>query len=134
MSEVFADSFCYIALLNPKDRFHTAALQATASLQTRIVTTGWVLMEVVDALSAPVIRQHTFRFLNQISTDANTTIIMDSSPWHTLGLALYGDRHDKDWSLTDCISFVIMAERCIAEALTGDHHFAQAGFRPLLQG
>jgi predicted nucleic acid-binding protein len=49
------------------------------------------------------------------------------------GFYLYADRRDKAWSLTDCISFVVMQERAIADALTGDHHFEQAGFRALLK-
>ena len=49
------------------------------------------------------------------------------------GLALYANRTDKDWSLTDCISFVVMNERGITDALTGDHHFEQAGFAALLK-
>jgi hypothetical protein len=47
-------------------------------------------------------------------------------------MQLYGARPDKDWSLTDCISIEVMAERGITDALTGDHHFLQAGFRALL--
>ena len=49
------------------------------------------------------------------------------------GLQLYENRPDKEWSLTDCISFVAMEEMGIAEALTGDHHFEQAGFTALLK-
>ena len=49
------------------------------------------------------------------------------------GLALYRARPDKDWSLTDCISFVVMEREKIAEALTADHHFEQAGFLALLK-
>lgn len=49
------------------------------------------------------------------------------------GWNLYAARPDKDWSLTDCISFVVMQERGITDALTGDHHFEQAGFKPLLR-
>jgi uncharacterized protein len=41
-------------------------------------------------------------------------------------------RRDKEWSLTDCISFVVMKERGLTEALTADHHFEQAGFKALL--
>jgi predicted nucleic acid-binding protein len=47
---------------------------------------------------------------------------------------LYQDREDKDWSLTDCASFVVMNERNITTAFTTDGHFAQAGFQKLLEG
>ena len=49
------------------------------------------------------------------------------------GFDLYARRPDKSWSLTDCISFVVMTDRGLTEALTGDHHFEQAGFRALLR-
>jgi hypothetical protein len=49
------------------------------------------------------------------------------------GTDLYSRRSDKEWSLTDCISFVVMQEQGIGEALTGDRHFEQAGFRALLK-
>jgi hypothetical protein len=49
-------------------------------------------------------------------------------------VALYGERMDKDWPLTDCISFVVMQREGITDALTGDRHFEQAGFVPLLKG
>jgi len=48
------------------------------------------------------------------------------------GLAMYSNRLDKDWGMIDCISFVIMQERNLTEALTSDHHFEQAGFKVLL--
>jgi len=46
---------------------------------------------------------------------------------------LYAERPDKGWSLTDCISFVVMRQQGITQALTGDHHFEQAGFTALLK-
>jgi predicted nucleic acid-binding protein len=49
------------------------------------------------------------------------------------GVELYARRPDKAWSLTDCISFVVMQEHDIREALTGDRHFEQAGFIALLK-
>jgi hypothetical protein len=49
------------------------------------------------------------------------------------GLALFAERQDKAWSLPDCISFVVMQERGIREALSGDHHVEQAGFVALLR-
>jgi hypothetical protein len=49
------------------------------------------------------------------------------------GVDLFSRRPDKEWTLTDCISFVVMADEGLAEALTGDHHFEQAGFVALMK-
>ena len=132
MSEVFADAFYCIALLNPADQFHATAVAATKTLTQRLVTSGWVLMEVADALSAPAVRQRTHQFLERIAVDPNTTVVTDLAPWFARSLKLYGERRDKSWSLTDCISFEVMKDRGISDALTGDQHFIQAGFRALL--
>src|SRR5438128_1958501 len=118
MSEVFADAFYYIALLNPADQFHAAAVEATKTLTQRIATTSWVLMEVADALSAPIVRQRTHQFLERIAVDPNTTVIANFDPWFARGLKLYGERLDKSWSLTDCISFEVMRDRALSDALT----------------
>jgi len=132
MTVAFADSFYYIALLNPFDRFHAAAIDATQTLDRPLFTTTWVLMEVADALSAPGVRQLVHRFLQRIQDEGGTRIVDANMHWYSRGLALYGARPDKSWSLTDCISFEVMAEHQITEALTGDRHFVQAGFRALL--
>jgi hypothetical protein len=65
--------------------------------------------------------------------DADTTIVEARPVLFQRGLRLYDERPDKEWTLTDCISFVVMADEEIEEALTGDHHFEQAGFRALLK-
>ena len=49
------------------------------------------------------------------------------------GVQLFANRPDKEWSLTDCISFVVMQQEGITQALTADHHFEQAGFQALLK-
>lgn len=61
------------------------------------------------------------------------TIVPASRQLLDEGVALYESRPDKDWSLTDCISFVVMQRIGISEALTADHHFEQAGFLALLK-
>lgn len=133
MNDVFADAFYYIALLNPKDRAHVRASQLAATLARSMITTMWVLVEVADALNSPKRRQSTHQFLEGLTTLPSTTIIPADKVWYDKGMALYGARPDKAWSLTDCISFAVMAELGLTEALTGDHHFEQAGFRALLK-
>jgi hypothetical protein len=64
--------------------------------------------------------------------DENTTIIPASPELLQSGLQLFGRRTDKHWSLTDCISFALMQEMGVANALTCDRHFEQAGFRAML--
>jgi predicted nucleic acid-binding protein len=91
-----------------------------------------VIVEVADALSAPRVRQRVLGFIDKLTNDPNTIVISDLAPWYKAGLELYGNRPDKSWSLTDRISFAVMEARSIREALTGDHHFEQAGFTPLL--
>ena len=90
-------------------------------------------MEVADALCAPVVRQRTHRFLQRVLTDSNTFRMADHMLWFTRDMQLYSNRRDKSWSLTDCISFSVMAERGITDAHTGDHHCVQAEFRALLR-
>ncbi len=133
MTGPFADAFYYIALLNPSDRHHAAALRMTQALTHPIVTTAWVFVEVADALSSPSLRHHTHHSLGLIAADKRTRVIAADAGWYARGLALYGARPDKGWSLTDCISFEVMRERGLTEALTGDHHFEQAGFRALFR-
>ncbi len=60
------------------------------------------------------------------------TIVPSSSDLFWRGIKLFDARPDKEWSLTDCISFEVMAELGLTDALTADHHFEQAGFRALL--
>jgi len=134
--EVLADSFYFIALLNRRDLHHRVALEVLTSYEKSqnviLVTTGWVLTEVGDALSGIHVRKRVFQCLEELFTRSGIIIITDFDPWFHRGLHLFGNRPDKSWSLTDCISFEIMSARGITEALTGDHHFLQAGFHPLL--
>lgn len=136
MKEVFVDAFHYIALLNPKDRYSSLTLRTIQDLQeggeVLFVTTVWVLMEVGDAFCRTPSRYACHRLIDEVISDPLTEVVVDFTPWFHRGLRLYGNRLDKTWSLTDCISFEIMSARGITEALTGDHHFEQAGFRPLL--
>ena len=129
----FADTNFLVALLNPKDQWHSAATQAAAALDEPVVTTMWVLVELGDALSVGGNRDLFLDFVDQLSEQPEWETVPASPEWFARGLELFRSRKDKERSLTDCISFAVMKQRDVAEALTHDHHFEQAGFQVLLK-
>lgn len=133
MKEQFADSFVFFAMLNRHDRKHSEAVAALNATANPLVTTAWVLTELADGLCSSRTRMVFVALEERLRRDARVTIIPVSERLYGLGLELYRSRPDKDWSLTDCISFVVMRERGITDAWTGDHHFEQAGFVALLK-
>jgi hypothetical protein len=133
MTPVFADTFYYLALLNVDDEAHAGAVELSATLTAPIVTTAWVLTELADGYSGADIKTAFLRLLGSMRNDPKCMIIPASQLLFEKGLELFGQCLDKDWSLTDCISFLVMREQGITDALTGDHHFEQAGFRILLK-
>ena len=133
MRPTFADTFYFLALLNPSDQAHDSALRVAASPPGPLVTTAWVLVEVADALASPANRPAFLELLDGLRGIPAVEVIPPDPAVFDRGLDLYARRPDKEWSLTDCISFVVMAERGLTDALTGDLHFEQAGFRALLR-
>ncbi len=133
MKRVFADSWYYIALLNPRDSAHERARAFAKSWRGHVVTTRWVLAEIADGFATdPGLRALAARFLAHSETHPSLRVVPVNEVQFSHGLDLYRSRLDKQWSLTDCISFVVMEQEGICEALSGDRHFRQAGFDPLL--
>lgn len=134
MSTAFADTFYFVAVLNPADQLHARACEVQRERNFDLVTTRAVLLEVGDAFAAPSTRGLAAELLQSVEADPRAEIVSLDDELYGRGLELYLQRADKSWSLTDCISFVVMSEHHLTEALTGDRHFAQAGFIPLLTG
>lgn len=133
MKTVFGDTAYFLALLNREDAWHAKAQSVTAKGGFAIVTTAWVMTELADAYSSVSHREAFLRFYRFLQGDPRTELIPASAELFDKGIELYACRLDKEWSLTDCISFVVMRDRRISEALTADHHFEQAGFVALLR-
>lgn len=135
-TEVFIDTAYAIALSSAKDSFHQAALLLADQIDAagiRLMTTRAVLLEIGNALSKQRYRGAAIRLLYALETDPNVEILPLTEPLYIRALQLYQERPDKDWGLTDCVSFVVMQDHGILEALTTDEHFQQAGFRALMR-
>ncbi|HOC57114.1 MAG TPA: PIN domain-containing protein [Verrucomicrobiota bacterium] len=132
MKSVFADTFYFLALLNERDAAHKRAVAASRGAALSLVTTEFVLIELADALCKPEQRDEVLALCNVVETDPAFRLVHATSELIHRGRRLYCERADKEWPLTDCISFVVMQDYGLLEALTADHHFEQAGFRALL--
>src|SRR5262245_58076353 len=99
MMLVFADTYYWLALINPRDAAHTEALALSQSLTQPLVTTAWVLTEVGDAMCQPVNRPTFLKLLQYLATDPETTAVPAEQKWFDLGKNLFAARLDKKWSL-----------------------------------
>lgn len=130
---VFMDTFGLIAWLHPRDPHHDRVSRWLEDYEGTFITTECVLLEFGDALCSCRLREIAVRFLEVVRDDEQFEIVPHDSALFDDGFELFANRPDKDWSLTDCISFHVMNERGLADAVTADHHFEQAGFRALFR-
>ena len=135
MPEVFADTFYWIALLNPTDKWHQKATAISqANPEASLVTTEAVLTEFLNYFSGggERMRRAASVLCDQIMAHANTSVLPQTREAFTRGFDLYKARPDEGFSLTDCISMIEMRGHNISSVLTHDRHFAQEGFKLLL--
>jgi len=129
---LFLDTSYILALLNTKDELHLAAKNLAEQVLTPLITTEAVLTEIGNSLSKLQWRSLAVETIEDLRKDTETEIIPVSSSLFSSALELYANRIDKEWGITDCISFVVMNSHQLTDALTSDHHFEQAGFKILL--
>jgi len=138
MNDLFADTSGWASWLNRAEPFHGLAVSLVSQARNagrRLLTTNYVLAELVALLTSPLrmSRPQQIQFLTAIRSATWVDIVhidfaLDGAVWN-----LWQSRPDKEWSLVDCASFVVMQQRGLVEALTTDHHFEQAGFVRLLK-
>jgi hypothetical protein len=138
MPDIFADTAGWGHLVDASQEYHTRA--ATIYRRTRqqgrkLLTTNYILTELVALLISPLRIPHPkiVAFITGVKSSPHVDIVhvdptLDAQAWQ-----LFTERPDKEWSLVDCTSFVIMQQRGLFEAFTTDHHFEQAGFVCLLK-
>ncbi len=129
----FVDTGYFLALFNPRDPLHARAVAWSEHLKGRFVVTEHVLWECVNAFSKPDNRSTAQALAEYIQSERGGELIYASRELLVAGMSLHRQRLDKEWSLTDCISFHVMGQRRLTEALAHDLHFEQAGFDALLR-
>jgi uncharacterized protein len=128
---LFADTFYWIALVNPGDAFHARVTSFGRTLvTTRLLTTDDVLTEVLNWFSGygPRWRGRAAALIHDVRADPDLDVLPQTRADFDAALTLYEARPDKEYSLTDCRSMLAMRSLGLSEALTNDHHFTQEGF------
>jgi predicted nucleic acid-binding protein len=138
MGEVFADTAGWASAFIRTELHHVKArdlLHAWRHRDVKVITTNYVIMELLSLLISPLRIHHSRRvqIIDAIRTSSWVEVVLidraiDEEAWWLLK-----QRPDKDWSLVDSVSFTVMKKRSIIEAFTSDHHFEQAGFIRLLK-
>jgi uncharacterized protein len=133
MKPVFADTSYFLALFSEEDVHHSKAVLVSREQSRPMVLTEFVLLELGNSLCRGHARRVFVDLVAHLRSDPLYTVVPVSESLFESGLNLFAQRPDKEWSLTDCISFIVMQRLHLTEALTADHHFEQAGFKALLR-
>ena len=130
---ILVDTGFLLALVQPSDSLHSRAIAWAKKLSEPLLITEYVFCETINNLSKRPDRPKANTLAGFILKNSGYTFVAASPELLNAGLQLHRGRPDKEWSLTDCISFHVMRERGISRALAYDGHFEQAGFEPLLR-
>lgn len=127
------DTSGFFSMHDEAEKHHARAAAAFSNSRLRL-TTNYVLAEYAAlALIRGLPRKKTLAFSREVLADASVEIIWVNEDLHRRAVELMSERTDKNYSLCDAASFVLMRKREISEALTTDKHFEQEGFIRLLK-
>lgn len=131
----FLDTAYVLTLLNPHDVYHEQAKALPPSIRVahEVWITEAVLIEIGNALAHSNRSAAAVAFINSCYFTPNVKVVSVDTALLCRAIDFYQRREDKGWGLTDCISFIVMEDNGITDALTTDEHFQQAGFRARLR-
>ena len=127
------DAGYLIGTVDPRDELRPRVEAWGRTLRGVLLVHDYVTLEVVNHFSATPLRERCQVVLRQFLMQPNVEFVHVDEELREAEERLHRDRSDKKWSLTDCVSFVLMQRRGVRRALAYDHHFEQAGFEPLLR-
>lgn len=131
-AELFVDTSAWYPLADPDHSDHAAcagALRDGVRRGARIVTTNLVVAETHILLLKRLGRGAALAFLGEVWRPLMVVIASSTDLERRARRDWLEPFNDHDFSLADAVSFTVMAERGLEEALTLDRHFAVAGFR-----
>ncbi len=132
-NKIFVDTLFIVALINKRDQYHPKALELAQQLDNYpLITTDAVLLEVGNSLAGNY-RHEAINIVESFLQSDDVEIIHLTPELLNKAIELYKKYQDKQWGLVDCVSFVVMEENNINQALTFDKHFIQAGFQALMR-
>ena len=130
-AELFVDTSAWFPLADPKDRSHAimaSALRSAVQRKRRIVTTNLVVAETHALIMRRFGPAAALGFLKEV-VRAPLVVVTSTQEYEEAAQRDWLERyHDQDFSFTDAVSFSVMADRGIREALALDTHFVVAGF------
>ena len=131
--KTFVDTLYVIALINERDQYHERAVELVTLYDGQpLLTTDAVLLEIGNALARGYRREGVEAIETLLLSD-DVEIVHLTPELFDQAFQLYKTHQDKNWGLVDCVSFTVMRQAGITEALTFDQHFVQAGFQALLR-
>jgi uncharacterized protein len=129
IQSIFVDTGAWYAAMVRRDRDHEAAKQFLKNNALLLITTDYVMDETVTLLLSRVGHSYAVRFLDMLQTSQKIQLVYLTPRQIAATAALFRERADKQWSFTDCSSFILMQEHQIQTAFAFDEHFRQAGFQ-----
>lgn len=132
-NRIFVDTLFVVALTNKRDQYYQKALQLAKQYENHpFITTDAILLEVGNALSGNC-RNESVALIESFLASDDVEVIRLTPQLFDQAFSFYKKHEDKSWGLVDCVSFVVMQQNNVTQALTFDRHFIQAGFQALMR-
>ena len=133
MNRTFVDTAFVVGLVNQKDQYHDLAMELSKKYENApLLITEAVMLEIGNALAKDY-KQEAIEIIKAFRVSDEVMIVELNAQIFSKGFEMYEKYKDKAWGMVDCISFVVMRENKITDALTSDDHFKQAGFNILMR-
>lgn len=132
--DILVDTAGFLSLWDASDQYHKRALQLQTELSRKagFVTTDYIIDETATLLLVRHSHAAAVDFVQTVLQSQSLQIQWIDSERFQRAARFFAQHDDKQWSFTDCVSFILMQELKLTDSFTSDHHFRQAGFNPLL--